>query len=77
MLASALAFGLFLDFFFFFCATAASSSTDNAVLSRGGAETVELVRDGLIEGACSTPWKMSVETFSRVMFDMGVRVIGG
>ncbi len=78
MLASGLAFERFLGFFFFFffCVTVASSSTrDKAVSSE--AETVELVGDGLIEGTCSTSWKMSVETSSMVMFAMRVRVIGG
>src|ERR1700735_1805382 len=78
-LASALTFERFLGFFFFFffCATVASSSTRDKASSRGGAETVELVRDGLIEGDCSTSWKMSIERSSRATFAMRVRVIGG
>ena len=79
MFASDLAFERFLGFFFFFffCATVASSSTrDKAESSRGEAEAVELVRDGLVKGACSRSWKFSVEAFSMVMFAMRVRVIG-
>src|ERR1700761_347737 len=78
VLASDLAFGRFLGFFFFFffCATVASSSTrDKAESSRGEAEAVELVRDGLVKGACSRSWKIWVEAFSMVMFAMRVRVI--
>jgi hypothetical protein len=75
---SALAFERFLGFFFFFffCATVASSSTDKVESSRGEAEAVELVRDGLIEGACSRSWKISVARFSMVMFAMRVRAPG-
>lgn len=80
MLASALAFERFLGlfFFFFFCATVASSSTrDEAESSRGEgeAEVVELVRDGLIEDACSRSLKFSIERFSIAMFAMRVRMI--
>lgn len=79
MLASDLALERFLGFFFFFffCATVASSSSrDKAESSRGEAEAVELVKDGLVKGACSRSWKISVEAFSMVMFAMRVRVIG-